>query len=316
MVVVSKDLSFKYMLFKLRLILCLIDSTCFFLCPAVKEAAVQRRHNLFRDSIVLTNSDPNLHLLGETPPVDWASKFGEDEPDGELDGSMRGGSIGKRRRQVVSMIQMDGVPLAYESCLEVPGVDLIPEENTEGKTEDEDEENPELSKCPKSPDSVTEIRGLIYPMVEVEPETDEEENENNVSNRTEATKGLITMNDGLQEEVTHVTTIVEDPRKSPSVKMSPQVMLQHLMGSRKEAHKEKTEMEDDSEQVAEGSGTESDSELSSRSLPATESGSRNDSGFQSPTHEKLEEAHTHPITNGLNGEKKIIDPVEVEVILA
>ncbi|KAG7240813.1 hypothetical protein INR49_023387 [Caranx melampygus] len=288
---------------------------------AVKEAAVQRRHNLFRDSIVLTNSDPNLHLLGETPPVDWASKFGEDEPDGEPEGTMRGGSIGKRRRQVVSMIQMDGVPLAYESCLEVPGVDLIPEENTDVKTEDEedDEENPELSEGPMSPDSVTEIRGLINPMVEVEPETDQEENESDVTNRTEPTKGRIIMDDGLQEEVTHVTTIVEDPRKSPSVKMSPQIMLQHLMGSKKEAHKEKTEIaaqEGDSEQVAEGSGTESDSELSSRSLPATESSSRNDSGFQSPTHEKLEEGRPHPITNGLNGEKKIIDPVEVEVILA
>ncbi|XP_010123619.1 PREDICTED: niban-like protein 1, partial [Chlamydotis macqueenii] len=31
---------------------------------AVKEAAVQRKHNLYRDSMVMHNSDPNLHLLG------------------------------------------------------------------------------------------------------------------------------------------------------------------------------------------------------------------------------------------------------------
>ncbi|CAF90771.1 unnamed protein product, partial [Tetraodon nigroviridis] len=51
---------------------------------AVKEAAVQRRHNLYRDSLVLTNSDPNLQLLGESN-------------------------------------SLDGVTLPYESCLEVPG---------------------------------------------------------------------------------------------------------------------------------------------------------------------------------------------------
>uniref|UniRef100_A0AAQ5ZQ45 PH domain-containing protein n=1 Tax=Amphiprion ocellaris TaxID=80972 RepID=A0AAQ5ZQ45_AMPOC len=107
---------------------------------AVKEAAVQRRHNLYRDSIILTNSDPNLHLLGETPGVDWAAKFGGEEPDGSVEAEERGS--GRRRKQVVSMIQLDGFTLPYESCLEVPG-------------------------DPKSPDSVNEIRDLINPVVEV-----------------------------------------------------------------------------------------------------------------------------------------------------
>ena len=53
---------------------------------AVKEAAGQRRHNLYRDSMVLTNSDPNLHLLGEQPGVDWAAQLGVEGHD--LEGSL------------------------------------------------------------------------------------------------------------------------------------------------------------------------------------------------------------------------------------
>uniref|UniRef100_A0A672Z1M8 Niban-like protein 1 n=1 Tax=Sphaeramia orbicularis TaxID=375764 RepID=A0A672Z1M8_9TELE len=90
---------------------------------AVKEAAVQRRHNLYRDSIVLSNSDPSLHLLGENPSIDWAGEYkGEKE---EVDGAGDdGGESQKTRRmkQVVSMIQVEGAPtLPSESCVEVPG---------------------------------------------------------------------------------------------------------------------------------------------------------------------------------------------------
>ncbi|KAG9354474.1 hypothetical protein JZ751_001184 [Albula glossodonta] len=100
---------------------------------AVKEAAVQRRHNLYRDSIVLTNSDPNLHLLGENPAIDWAGEFGGEGKQLEEEGGYDqadGGETQKRRRvkQVVSMIQLEGTPIPYESCLEVPGVEGIPEE--------------------------------------------------------------------------------------------------------------------------------------------------------------------------------------------
>uniref|UniRef100_A0A671S363 Niban-like protein 1 n=2 Tax=Sinocyclocheilus anshuiensis TaxID=1608454 RepID=A0A671S363_9TELE len=105
---------------------------------AVKEAAVQRRHNLYRDSIVLTNSDPNLHLLGENPPIDWAEEYGggQEELDGENTGDPE---VQKRRRmkQVVSMIQIEGNAsvLPNESCLEVPAVDNIPEEKTEVRSD-------------------------------------------------------------------------------------------------------------------------------------------------------------------------------------
>ncbi|XP_034565003.1 protein Niban 2-like isoform X2 [Notolabrus celidotus] len=205
---------------------------------AVKEAAVQRRHNLYRDSIILTNSDPNLHLLEDNSQVDWAAKFGGDETEDAVGGGGgNGGGSGSRRRQVVSMIQLDGVPLEYESCLEVPGVDLIPEEgagmseaNEEEQEEEDDEEDEEeekdLPEGPKSPDCVYEIRDLINPVVEMVVPVSEE-NQSEETNGTEPAMSRITMEDGVEEDVTHVTTVVEDvPMKSPRAKSSPQSLFQ------------------------------------------------------------------------------------------
>uniref|UniRef100_A0A3P8T405 Niban apoptosis regulator 2b n=1 Tax=Amphiprion percula TaxID=161767 RepID=A0A3P8T405_AMPPE len=115
---------------------------------AVKEAAVQRKHNLYRDSICLSNSDPNLHLLGENPSVNWAAKYAraQEENDGagedvEDDSDAKCGESQKRRtKQVVSMIQVeDSVALPSESCLEGSSVEDMPEEDKD--EEDEDEEN-------------------------------------------------------------------------------------------------------------------------------------------------------------------------------
>ncbi|CAB1320128.1 unnamed protein product [Coregonus sp. 'balchen'] len=114
------------------------------------EAAVQRRHNLYRDSIVLTSSDPNLNLLGDNPAIDWAGEYGTGPEEGqgqvEVEGEETGdsGEAHRRRRmkQVVSMIQLDGSPiLVNESCLEVPSVDGIPEER-EGEGEDQGADAP------------------------------------------------------------------------------------------------------------------------------------------------------------------------------
>lgn len=107
----------------------------------MKEAAVQRKHNLYRDSIVLTNSDPNLHLLGENPQIDWAEEFSKQEAaDGGRSGDTAAASGHKKRRmkQVVSMIQVDGSGpgLPHESCMEVPGVQDIPEEPGEDAPND------------------------------------------------------------------------------------------------------------------------------------------------------------------------------------
>ncbi|XP_053195391.1 protein Niban 2a [Scomber japonicus] len=305
---------------------------------AVKEAAVQRRHNLYRDSIILTNSDPNLHLLGESPSVDWATKFGGDEPEGSLGGGIEEGGSGRRRRQIVSMIQLEGLPLAYESCLEVPGVELIPEEvdaevSESMEEEEEDEEDLGLSEDPKSPDSVNEIRGLINPVVEMVIPVPKE-NQSDMTNGMEPTNATVVVDDGVQEDVSHVTTLVEEdvPRKSPQSKTSPQTILQQLVGSKKqEDDKELQEeaaiqngikemeiaaQEGDSERIAEVCAAVSDSESSPQPPLATDSHPHDDSGFQSPSNEGLDEGKPQPVINGLNGEDNIIDPVEVEVLLA
>ncbi|KAG7258389.1 hypothetical protein CRUP_038620 [Coryphaenoides rupestris] len=271
---------------------------------AVKEAAVQRRHNLYRDSMVLTNSDPNLHLLGESPSVDWAAKFSssaeQDEEEGGAQGEgPRGGLLSaKRRRQVVSMIQLDGLPLAYESCMEVPGVEQIPEEDGEdpalrrklglGEEEEEDEEGlPGTPRTPKSPDSVHEIRGLINPVLEVDlPEVEARATEE-ATDGTELASGTVVMEDGVVEEVKQVTTLVErggDPGTASS-----QDMMKRLMGNsrKKEVAAIEQAIQEIEIAVQEGAkDTELDAESAQTSLK---------------TNEGSGEVVPQPIRNGLKG---------------
>ncbi|KAG8447843.1 hypothetical protein GDO86_015085 [Hymenochirus boettgeri] len=87
---------------------------------AVKDAATQRKHNLYRDSIVMHNSDPNLHLLGEGSPVDWSEEYADHTDDNS--GNRHG-----RMRQVVSIIHEDDDPVLSGSCQEVPAQEVIPE---------------------------------------------------------------------------------------------------------------------------------------------------------------------------------------------
>uniref|UniRef100_K7FQG4 Niban apoptosis regulator 2 n=1 Tax=Pelodiscus sinensis TaxID=13735 RepID=K7FQG4_PELSI len=103
---------------------------------AVKEAAVQRKHNLYRDSMVMHNSDPNLHLLGEGTPIDWGEEFGS-QPDSDPATEKR-----RRAKQVVSVIHDDEGALPYEA-----GAALA---------------------APGSPDDVQEIRGMLVQEVHVE----------------------------------------------------------------------------------------------------------------------------------------------------
>ncbi|KAM9324343.1 protein Niban 2-like [Gastrophryne carolinensis] len=86
---------------------------------AVKDAAIQRKHNLFRDSMVMNNSDPNLHLLGNESPINWTEEY---------DNTESSGGRNARARQVVSIIQDDEVPEYLESCQEAPANEDIPEE--------------------------------------------------------------------------------------------------------------------------------------------------------------------------------------------
>ncbi|XP_072604643.1 protein Niban 2 isoform X2 [Vulpes vulpes] len=105
---------------------------------AVKEAAVQRKHNLYRDSMVMHNSDPNLHLLAEGAPIDWSEEYSGSGGDGGSPGAPEAATFSEKRRrakQVVSVVQDEEAGLPFEASSEL------------------------LS--PASPDSVTELRGLV-----------------------------------------------------------------------------------------------------------------------------------------------------------
>ncbi|NXS59910.1 NIBL1 protein, partial [Brachypteracias leptosomus] len=110
---------------------------------AVKEAAVQRKHNLYRDSMVMHNSDPNLHLLGEGIPLEWGEEYGG-QP--EQDAEKR-----RRARQVVSVIQDDEGALPYEV-----GTELQP-----SSPEPPEVEEPSPGASPSSRGQVEEIREAL-----------------------------------------------------------------------------------------------------------------------------------------------------------
>uniref|UniRef100_A0A8C7LIA6 Niban apoptosis regulator 2a n=1 Tax=Oncorhynchus kisutch TaxID=8019 RepID=A0A8C7LIA6_ONCKI len=273
---------------------------------AVKEAAVQKRHNLYRDSMILTNSDPDLHLLGESPSVDWAAQFGGG--DEESDESPEGCGRSKwRRRQVVSMIKLDGMgPLPYESCLEVPG---------EEEEEEEEEGATPMEPEPNSPDNVQEIRYLINPVVEMVVPASEEDLAV-LTNGTEP--GMLTL-EGEEEEVTLITTVVEEVhRKSLQWKSAPQEVSKQLIEREDEAIEnaiqeiEMAVQEDDEDRITE-CAVDSDAELAP---PLADSSPRHhdDSGFQSLTNEALDEGEAQPMKDVLKTEDSLTDPGEVEVI--
>ncbi|XP_078238988.1 protein Niban 2-like [Pogona vitticeps] len=134
---------------------------------AVKEAAVQRKHNLYRGSIVMHNSDPNLHLLGEGTPIDWEEEFGcpaEADPSEEKQ---------RRAKQVMSVIQVDeGAPpydvASLEEAMEVDATGLSPAPPTPG-----------------SPESLKELRTMLVKEFQVEaPVPAAEKTEEPLSNGT------------------------------------------------------------------------------------------------------------------------------------
>uniref|UniRef100_A0A8C5WLS6 Niban apoptosis regulator 2 n=1 Tax=Leptobrachium leishanense TaxID=445787 RepID=A0A8C5WLS6_9ANUR len=141
---------------------------------AVKEAAIQRKHNLFRDSIVMNNSDPNLHLLGDEPAVDWGEQYAN--PNEAPNGGRHG-----RVRQVVSMIQEDEDLDTVTSCQETPANETIPEE-------------------PESSD-VNQIRGMLVKEFDVPVPVPELKAEQFLERTV------------LKEERVHVTQIQEERSK-------------------------------------------------------------------------------------------------------
>lgn len=98
---------------------------------------MQRKHNLYRDSVVMHNSDPNLHLLAEGVPIDWGEEYGDSGGGGDP-GIQQAAPLSEKRRrakQVVSVVQDEDVGLPFEAAPEPPS--------------------------PSSPDGVTELRGLL-----------------------------------------------------------------------------------------------------------------------------------------------------------
>uniref|UniRef100_A0A8C5SA09 Niban apoptosis regulator 2 n=1 Tax=Laticauda laticaudata TaxID=8630 RepID=A0A8C5SA09_LATLA len=149
---------------------------------AVKEAAVQRKHNLYRDSIVMHNSDPNLHLLGEGTPINWGEEYGGESDTDPLDEKHH------RAKQVVSMIHVDEKALPYDEksdCCPTP------------QTQD-------------SLDAVKEVRMLLVKEVEV-PSLDGNQAEEQLSN------GTITQESGGTPEPKKQ----EAPEPSPVAPMQP-----------------------------------------------------------------------------------------------
>ncbi|XP_038012495.1 protein Niban 2 isoform X3 [Motacilla alba alba] len=112
---------------------------------AVKEAAVQRKHNLYRDSMVMHNSDPNLHLLGEGLPIDWSEEC-SGQPEAEPAAERR-----RRAKQVVSVIQDDegALPYGAEALLQP------------GSPEPREPEEAHPATPPSPPDAVGEIREVL-----------------------------------------------------------------------------------------------------------------------------------------------------------
>ncbi|XP_054466589.1 protein Niban 2b [Anoplopoma fimbria] len=165
---------------------------------AVKEAAVQRRHNLYRDSIVLSNSDPNLHLLGDNPPIDWAGDYGQaQEEAGGVGEDAKGEGVEsqktRRMKQVVSMIQVEGSPvLLNETCVEVPGVNDIPEEEAEERPKDGDREENSNGKASAdkngsgSLQALANSSGLSNGSVLKEEEANKEQGEKEVPMKVES----------------------------------------------------------------------------------------------------------------------------------
>uniref|UniRef100_A0A8C1P9E4 Niban apoptosis regulator 2a n=1 Tax=Cyprinus carpio TaxID=7962 RepID=A0A8C1P9E4_CYPCA len=234
---------------------------------AVKEAAVQRRHNLYRDSMVLTNSDPNLHLLGEDT-IDWAGQFGG------VKGETQGGEVtNRKRKQIVSMIQLDGVPIEKE---------------------------------PGSPESVTEIRDLINPVLEVV-----EKDSSQLTNR------MLPLEEG--DEVKHITTVTEivsreSPKKVEGELDATQIeraLEEQQCVSAIESAIQQIEIaiqEDPGEHLSEGA-IDSDGEFAQTSKNSSPL-HHDDSGFQSPANENVEEVEPQPDTGD-----EVVDAEQVMLTL-
>uniref|UniRef100_A0A4W6FMU9 Niban apoptosis regulator 2b n=1 Tax=Lates calcarifer TaxID=8187 RepID=A0A4W6FMU9_LATCA len=232
---------------------------------AVKEAAVQRRHNLYRDSIVLSNSDPSLHLLGEHPSIDWAREHGGAQE--KVDGA---GEDKKRRvKQVVSMIQVEDFPvLPNESCIEVPGNGDIPETDKEEGEKDGDGENSDATASLDQKGFAGLSDGSVLKEEEAKAEEQVKEIPLEVESATENASALEEKDKGEDSQ-----SVLEEQQPPPSSQEGSEKVLLPVPPP-KEMPSGATEM-----------APESPAEVTADSFPPPP---HDDSGFQSPTSEVAE----------------------------
>ncbi|XP_018524420.1 protein Niban 2b [Lates calcarifer] len=245
---------------------------------AVKEAAVQRRHNLYRDSIVLSNSDPSLHLLGEHPSIDWAREHGgaQEKVDGagedvEGDCESEDGESQKKRRvkQVVSMIQVEDFPvLPNESCIEVPGNGDIPETDKEEGEKDGDGENSDATASLDQKGFAGLSDGSVLKEEEAKAEEQVKEIPLEVESATENASALEEKDKGEDSQ-----SVLEEQQPPPSSQEGSEKVLLPVPPP-KEMPSGATEM-----------APESPAEVTADSFPPPP---HDDSGFQSPTSEVAE----------------------------
>lgn len=244
----------------------------------MKEAAVQRRHNLYRDSIVLSNSDPSLHLLGEHPSIDWAREHGgaQEKVDGagedvEGDCESEDGESQKKRRvkQVVSMIQVEDFPvLPNESCIEVPGNGDIPETDEEEGEKDGDGENSDATASLDQKGFAGLSDGSVLKEEEAKAEEQVKEIPLEVESATENASALEEKDKGEDSQ-----SVLEEQQPPPSSQEGSEKVLLPVPPP-KEMPSGATEM-----------APESPAEVTADSFPPPP---HDDSGFQSPTSEVAE----------------------------
>lgn len=278
----------------------------------MKEAAVQRRHNLYRDSIVLGNSDPSLHLLEENPSIDWAGEYGAQEEvdgageDGEGKGDSEEYQKRKRMKQVVSMIQAEGSPiLSDESSMEVSGIGGIPEEDEEEEQEGGEEDSyakasPDSQqdqcgspsfKAPESPPIL--VNGSVLKEEETKQGQQDKETPSSSESTTESSSAVEEKDGGMQGEDSKSEVEEATQDQHPITKEEVTAVSEEVLPPPPPPE----EIPPEDLEIDQGTATpESPPEATVKCPPPP----HDDSGFQSPT------------TKGLKTEEEVAAPPSIE----
>ncbi|KAM4577645.1 protein Niban 2b [Odontesthes bonariensis] len=288
---------------------------------AVKEAAVQRRHNLYRDSIVLGNSDPSLHLLGENPSIDWAGEYrgAKDEAEGpgeDTEGDGEGGhaECQKRRRmkQVVSMIQEEGSPEPSESSLEVPGISVILEEVTrDGEEHSENGTSSDKNRSTSAKMSEKPSDMLNGSTLKEEGAKSQEQRRNDVKSAAEDASVVSVKDKGENNQ----SVVEEEPTSNPEEveeELSPQSLLKKTSSDASETTPENMSNGSILEEEKPTPEEECEEDVSLRAEPATEEASATE---EEVTGEKCQPvAGNEPPSNHKPSEETSSPPLPEEML--